>query len=63
MFNVWALERNSGEYRSFVVLPIDAEEPDTMVEGHEWVKIGRNVSEAEAEAIMNQYPHVARARC
>lgn len=68
MFNVWALQKEnnlnygSGQYRSLVVLPV-GEKPITGLSDYTWVKIARNVDESEADAVMNQYPSVTKAKC
>lgn len=63
LFNVWALQSGSYEYRSIAILDANEEQPDTLVLDHEWVRIGYRVEQREAEAIADQYPHAARAKC
>lgn len=64
LYDVWALANmNSRAYRTVAKLPNGSDQPQTNVTNHEWVRIGRNVSEDEANYIMDQYPQAARAKC
>lgn len=52
----------SGDYRSIAMIPNGDPIPSTAASGYMWVKIARNVSPDEAQAIMNQYPHATQAK-
>lgn len=66
MYDVYALEElgkeGYGNYRSLVRMEHNTR-PDDDINGFRWVRIARDVNEDEAEAVMNQYPQVSRARC
>lgn len=66
LYDVYALERSNhdgyGHYRSLVRM-VRGESPDNDINGHIWVRIGYRLTEDEAEALMNQYPTVSRAKC
>lgn len=64
LWDVYALrKRTTNEYRALAKIPNGESAPDTKVDFHDWVRIAKNVSEDEAYAVMDQYPHAARAKC
>lgn len=69
MFNVWALVTNasievySGDYRTIAILPVEEPQPDTIVHGLMWVRIGKNLTQDQAELLASMYPSVSRAKC
>lgn len=64
-WDVYVLQADDNEEDNRTITRMTAgdDPPDTDVDGYHWLQIGFNLNDVAMQALFDQYPHAARARC